>query len=165
MRWNRFGWTFVIQHRTHVDGSRLSFGAGLFPSSTTAGVAERPYYTETGRVIIPVNVWLIAAVTDLGISILLIAHLNKMKTGFKRKRPCPKSFASPSRLPASFRSSSGLCVPFFLFRLLEQYSNDTRSFRARAFGMNLTVTVLEGWVIRTRVRRNSLLIVGLPSRG
>ncbi|KAJ7626946.1 hypothetical protein FB45DRAFT_1029321 [Roridomyces roridus] len=49
-----------------------------------AGLAERPYYTETSRVIVPVNIWLISsAVTDLGISVILVTHLNKMKTGFK----------------------------------------------------------------------------------
>lgn len=62
-------------------GIALSLASGI---AVTAGLIHEPYYTSTSQVLVEVTVWLIAsAVTDLGISIILIIHLRKMKTGFK----------------------------------------------------------------------------------
>ncbi|KAJ6554096.1 hypothetical protein B0H10DRAFT_1231688 [Mycena sp. CBHHK59/15] len=107
--WNKFGWPLIYElawtafiaalaqcfflHRCWAVTRRVSvlacgilgilvcFGAGL---ASSIGLTAKPYYTETAVVVIQVTTWLIAtAVTDLGISIILIQHLRKVKTGFK----------------------------------------------------------------------------------
>ncbi|KAJ6586468.1 hypothetical protein DFH09DRAFT_1359781 [Mycena vulgaris] len=107
--WNRYGWTLMYEpawtafiaamaqgfflHRCWQVtrspivliaggvGILVSFGAGIAGS---AGLVARPYYTETSNIAMQVTTWLIAsAVTDIGISIILIKYLRKMKTGFQ----------------------------------------------------------------------------------
>ncbi|KAJ6545044.1 hypothetical protein DFH09DRAFT_1172533 [Mycena vulgaris] len=110
--WNKYGWTFIYEpawtaliagmtqgfflHRcwtvtrslalvaTGGLGIVVSFGAGI---ASTAGLIKVPYYTETSQIIVQVTTWLIAtAITDVGISIILVMHLKKMKTGFKQEK-------------------------------------------------------------------------------
>ncbi|KAJ7472780.1 hypothetical protein FB451DRAFT_1250681 [Mycena latifolia] len=65
-------------------GIAISLGAGI---ATSAGLVKVPYYTSTSQVIVQATTWLIAtAVTDVGISIILVMHLRKMKTGFKKEK-------------------------------------------------------------------------------
>ncbi|KAJ6586456.1 hypothetical protein DFH09DRAFT_1143423 [Mycena vulgaris] len=110
--WNRYGWTLIYEpawtaciaalsqgfflHRcwqvtrspivliTGGVGLLVSFGAGI---AASAGLVARPYYTETSNIAVQVTTWLIAsAVTDIGISIILIKHLRTMKTGFSKEK-------------------------------------------------------------------------------
>ncbi|CAK5279990.1 unnamed protein product, partial [Mycena citricolor] len=78
-------WTVTHSYTVVVLGGLgllVSLSAGV---ATSVGTMARPYYTQTSNVVVQVTTWLIAsALTDLGISIVLIAHLRKMRTGFKR---------------------------------------------------------------------------------
>ncbi|KAJ7467018.1 hypothetical protein FB451DRAFT_403429 [Mycena latifolia] len=108
--WDKYGWTFIYEpawtaliaagaqgfflHRCWIVtrsrvvfvagglGIAISLGAGI---ASSVGLAKAPYYTQTSLVIVEVTTWLIAtAITDIGISIILIMHLRKVKTGFKK---------------------------------------------------------------------------------